>query len=81
LLKWRANFHLARRDIKVYPDMQTVSQLSERFIVKITTDLPFDTAFTPVMNDINKMDYSRCIKVSAEGKTFNLRTVIEFTKR
>ncbi len=39
--------------------MRTVSQLSERFIVNITTDLPFDAAFTPVMNDINKMDYSR----------------------
>lgn len=80
-LKWAANFYLARRDIRIDPGGRTASQLSDRFIVKITADRTFEAAFAPVMNEENRIDYARCLRFSAEGKTFGLKTVLRFTER
>ncbi len=80
-LNWVAKFHLARRDINVLRERGEIQQLTDRFLVRFYFDRPFDVGYAPVMNDNNKIDYSRCVTVKSFGWNFSLRTIIEFEKR
>lgn len=80
-INWASRLFLARNDTKTYEDKHTVCQLTNGYLMKLTSDVEITTELVPVMNDSNNIDYSVVVQTSSHGECFKMRTVIAFTKR
>lgn len=79
-LKWQADFHLHPHHIK-QTAADTVKQLTDDFLLTVSTSLPCSVVLTPVMNGENRRDYCDCIVCRGEGTGFGLVTIFEFADR
>lgn len=79
-LKWHADFHLHPHHIK-QTAADTAKQLTDDFLLTVSTSLPCSVVLTPVMNGENRRDYCDCIVCRGEGTGFGLVTIFEFADR
>ena len=80
-IHWMSRLFFARNDTKKAEDKHTVSQLTNNYLMKLTSDKEVTTELVPVMNDNNQIDYAVVVQASAHGESFTMKTIIEFTER
>ena len=80
-IRWLSSLFFARRDSQLSEDGQVFRQLTEGYILEVSSDLPARTELVPVMNDDNKLDYAVVTRIRTEGRTYENRTVLSFIER
>ena len=79
-LRWASRLFFRQNDTHM-ENKNSFLQLTEDYLMKMTTDTPIETELVPVMNDTNKIDYAVVPQSTGTGKRFAMHTEIEFTDR
>lgn len=79
-LPWATRLFFRRNDTHT-ADTHTIMQLTEDYIMTLSTDANVETELVPVMNENNKIDYAVVVQTHGKGKRFTMHTSLTFTDR
>ncbi|MBQ3592277.1 MAG: heparinase II/III family protein, partial [Clostridia bacterium] len=79
-LRWASRLFFKQNDTHA-ENANTILQLTEEYMMRLTTDAGVETELVPVMNDYNKIDYAVMVQAAGTGNRFTMHTEIEFKDR